>query len=40
MRGKQPRMVPAEGDLMNGRRNEVEMSDPETPNVIFSSGFP
>lgn len=40
MRGKQPCVVPVKGDLMNGRRNEVEMPDSEAPNVIFSSGFP
>lgn len=36
--GQAALLVPAKGDLMGGRRNEVEMSDLEAPNVIFSLG--
>lgn len=36
--GQAALLVPAQGDLMDGRRNEVEMSDLEAPNVIFSLG--
>lgn len=34
--GQAALLVPAKGDLLDGRRNEVEMSDLEVPNCILS----